>query len=122
MSSAAGIPFRAWLSRLTARCELNPSEVRQLMEGIRDGGIGDVEMAALLIAWRMKGETAGEIATAAATLRDSMVRLDLSLPNLLDTCGTGGDGTGTFNISTAAALVAAGAGVPIVKHGNRAVS
>jgi anthranilate phosphoribosyltransferase len=70
----------------------------------------------------MKGESAAEIAAAALVLREQMVRLVPVSGPVLDTCGTGGDESGTFNISTAAALVAAGAGVPVVKHGNRAVS
>ena len=70
----------------------------------------------------MKGETAAEIAAAVEVLRGAMIRLEPPARPVLDTCGTGGDGTGTFNISTAAALVVAGTGVPVVKHGNRSVS
>src|SRR5262245_3619863 len=86
------------------------------------GHWSEAETAAVLVALRMKGETAIEIAAAAAVLRQHMVRLEAGRDGVLDTCGTGGDGAGTFNISTAAALVAAGAGVPVVKHGNRAAS
>jgi anthranilate phosphoribosyltransferase len=70
----------------------------------------------------MKGETAPELAAAAGVLRQMMTPFDAGREDLLDTCGTGGDDSGTFNISTAAAIVAAGTGVPVVKHGNRAVS
>jgi anthranilate phosphoribosyltransferase len=70
----------------------------------------------------MKGETGSELAVAAGVMREHMVRLETSPHQVLDTCGTGGDGAGTFNISTATALVAAAAGVRVVKHGNRAVS
>lgn len=86
------------------------------------GSCAEPEAAALLIALRMKGETAAELAAAAAVLREHMIRLETGGANVLDTSGTGGDGSGTFNISTVAALIAAGAGVPVVKHGNRAVS
>jgi anthranilate phosphoribosyltransferase len=97
----------------------------RLTEAIRDlvaGRVDEARGAAFLTALRMKGETADEIAAAALVLREQMVRLVPVSGPVLDTCGTGGDDSGTFNISTAAALVACGAGVPIVKHGNRAVS
>src|SRR5260370_686023 len=92
--------------------------IREMMAGMWD----KARIAAFLTALRNKGETGEEIAAAASVLRENMVRLDVGGMEVLDTCGTGGDGSGTFNISTAAALVAAGAGVPVVKHGNRAAS
>jgi anthranilate phosphoribosyltransferase len=96
--------------------------MRSLMQEMIAGRLEDVETAALLAALRTKGETAEEIAAAAAVLREHMVRLETGQDDVLDTCGTGGDNTGTFNISTATALVTAACGVPVVKHGNRAVS
>lgn len=96
--------------------------MRGLMEDLISARCTEAEAAALLIGLRMKGETCGEIASAAGVLREHMIRLDTGRTDALDTSGTGGDGSGTFNISTAAALVAAAAGVPVVKHGNRAVS
>src|SRR5438309_8249133 len=96
--------------------------MRALVGALVRGEVGDAEAAALLVALRLKGETSGELAAAAQVLREHMVRWDPGREDVLDTCGTGGDGTGTFNISTATALVVAGAGVPVVKHGNRSVS
>jgi anthranilate phosphoribosyltransferase len=109
------------LTALTERRDLDAAQMRTLMREVVGGRCGEAETAALLVALRMKGETAVELAAAAAVLREHMVRLETGLP-VLDTCGTGGDASGTFNISTATALVVAGAGVPVVKHGNRAAS
>jgi anthranilate phosphoribosyltransferase len=87
---------------------------------IMRGEASPVQIAALLMGLRAKGETADEVAGAALALRCAMTRLDIPDPDVLvDTCGTGGGGIGTLNVSTAAALVAAGAGVPVAKHGNR---
>jgi len=87
-----------------------------------DGAWDEMQSAAFLLALRMKGENAEELGAAAQCVRNRMTRLFPKTAEVLDTCGTGGDGSGTFNISTAAAIVAAAAGVPVVKHGNRAVS
>ncbi|TMQ34460.1 MAG: anthranilate phosphoribosyltransferase [Planctomycetota bacterium] len=114
--------FVETLSRLIDRQALRDEQVRLIFEHMMSGQCGDLEAASLLAALRTKGETAEEIAAAARVLRDHMVRFETGRSDVLDTCGTGGDGTGTFNISTATALVVAGAGVPVVKHGNRAAS
>jgi anthranilate phosphoribosyltransferase len=106
-----------------AQCrELTHLQMRSLMQSMLAGGCSDGETADVLIALRRKGETAREIAAAAAVVRERMLRWDTGRDFVLDTCGTGGDGAGTFNISTATALVVAGAGVPVVKHGNRGIS
>jgi anthranilate phosphoribosyltransferase len=114
--------FAETLTALVDRRDLSEGRMRAVMQDVMAGRCGEAEIAALLVALRMKGETAAELAAAAAVLREHMVRLDTGRDDVLDTCGTGGDGSRTFNISTAVALVAAGAGVPVVKHGNRAAS
>jgi anthranilate phosphoribosyltransferase len=113
--------FAEALATLTERRDLADEQMRAVMQELMAGRFDEAEAAALLIALRMKGETATEIAAAASVLRQHMVRLEIGT-EVLDTCGTGGDGIGTFNISTATALVVAAAGVPVVKHGNRSVS
>ncbi len=111
------------ISRLIERKDLPPEEAGQVMGAIMDGSTTPSQIGAFLAALRMKGETPEEIAAFARVMRRHAVTVAPSTGKILvDTCGTGGDGTHTFNISTAAALVAAGAGIPVVKHGNRSVS
>lgn len=94
----------------------------QVMGEIMDGGATPAQIAALITALRMKGETTDEIAGLATAMRARAEAIRPRVPFLVDTCGTGGDGAGTFNISTVAAFVVAGAGAYVAKHGNRAVS
>lgn len=122
MSRPNAPSFADVLAGLVARRDLAPAEMEPLVEAMVGGALDELETATLLVALRMKGERAAEIAAAAAVLRRHMLAFDTGRDDILDTCGTGGDDSGTFNISTATALVAAGAGVPVVKHGNRAVS
>jgi anthranilate phosphoribosyltransferase len=110
------------LSALVARRELTGAQTRAAMTALVEGHASEAEAAAFLVALRMKGETAGDIAAAAQVLREHMVCWDPGPRDVLDTCGTGGDGASTFNISTATAFVVAAAGVPVVKHGNRSAS
>jgi anthranilate phosphoribosyltransferase len=113
---------RKALARLVAGESLLREEVEDLFGQLMDGAVSDPIKAGLLVALRMKGESVGEIAGAAAAMRSRAIPIPHHREGVVDTCGTGGDGRGTFNISTAAALVAAGAGVPVAKHGNRSVS
>jgi len=113
---------RAALKRVTSGLALTRSEMRGLIGNLMDGELSQPVQAALLAALATKGETSDEIAGAAEALRSRVHYVEHSFDDAVDTCGTGGDGKGTFNISTAAALVASAAGIPIAKHGNRSVS
>src|SRR6185295_10242816 len=108
--------------RLAAGEHLTREETEELFGQLMDGAVSDPIKAALLVALRMKGESVAEIAGAATAMRRRAIPIPHHRERVVDTCGTGGDGRGTFNISTAAALVAAAAGVPVAKHGNRSVS
>ncbi|MBN1578377.1 MAG: anthranilate phosphoribosyltransferase [Chitinispirillaceae bacterium] len=103
--------------------DLSVSEAVEVFNEIMSGGATDAQIAALIVGLRMKGEAAGEITGAASVMREKALRIEpQNREFLVDTCGTGGDGADTFNISTAAALVAAAAGARVAKHGNRRVS
>ncbi len=103
--------------------DLVPGEAAKVMNEIMEGKATPAQIGGFLTALRVKGETPEEIAAFARVMRNHAISIKPRVPGtLVDTCGTGGDGAQTFNISTAAAFVAAGAGVPVVKHGNRGVS
>jgi len=110
------------LERVVSGETLGQGEMGQVIRSIVSGGENELQIAALLAALRTRGETVDEISGAAAAMRELAVRLPRAPARAVDTAGTGGDGADTFNISTVAALVVAGAGVPVCKHGNRAAS
>jgi anthranilate phosphoribosyltransferase len=112
------LPF---LQRVTAAENLSSQDAHSAMSVILDGAATDPLLAAFLIALKMKGETASELAGFARAMRERCIFVDCG-ENVIDTCGTGGSGDGTFNISTIAALVMAGAGARVAKHGNRSIS
>ncbi len=115
--------FSLLLNRILERHDLEHEQMLMLMHAIMSGELTPAQIAAALIALRTKGESVTEIAAAAQVMRELSTKVPLDdLPDLLDTCGTGGDGAHTFNISTASALVAAAAGVKVAKHGGRSVS
>ena len=114
--------FKALLEKLIAGQALDATEMETTMDALMEGQLTPVQVGAFLTALRIKGETTTEIAAAARSLRRHATRIDAGPPPVVDTCGTGGDRAGTFNISTTAAFIAAGAGVKIAKHGNRSVS
>ena len=101
---------------------LDRSAMQAVMQSIMTGEATDAQIGGLLIALRIKGETIDEITAAAEVMASLASHVELDLPNLIDIVGTGGDGTSTFNVSTAASFVAAGAGATVAKHGNRSVS
>jgi anthranilate phosphoribosyltransferase len=112
----------AAIGKLVEQQHLTEDEAAQAMRQIMEGSATPAQIAAFLIALRIKGETIEEITGCARVMREKATPIRAPYPNVIDTCGTGGDGAQTFNISTTAAFVVAGAGVPVAKHGNRSVS
>jgi anthranilate phosphoribosyltransferase len=109
------------LGRLIAGESLTAAEMEEVIARIMSGEVAPVQIAGLLVALRQKGESVDELAGAARAMRRFAEKVPTRQP-VVDTCGTGGDASGTFNISTTAALIAAGAGLRVAKHGNRAMS
>ena len=107
---------------VTERRDLNATEMTEVMRTIMTGGASQAQIGGFLVGLRMKGETVDEIAAAAQVMRELVSRVEISGPHLVDTCGTGGDARGTFNVSTCCAFVTAAAGAQVAKHGNRSVS
>src|SRR5688572_3480175 len=97
-------------------------EARSAMQEIMGGEATQAQIGAYLMGLRLKGETVDEIAGSASAMREAANHAPVTVPNVVDTCGTGGDGAHTFNISTTVAFVVAGSGIPVAKHGNRSVS
>ncbi len=114
--------IRESIAKLADRKDLTVQEAQDVMEEIMTGEATPSQMGAFLMGLRMKGETAAEITGCARAMRAHVTKVTPKASPLLDTCGTGGDGACTFNVSTAVAFVIAGAGVPVAKHGNRSVS
>lgn len=102
--------------------DLAAEQMEALMRSIMAGEVEPAMLKMLLVAWRDKGEAVSEIVGAARAMRACSIRIQVDARCVLDTCGTGGDGSGTFNVSTAVAVVAAASGITVAKHGNRAVS
>jgi anthranilate phosphoribosyltransferase len=110
------------IARVVQRENLSEEEMVSLMDQVMSGAATPSQIAALITALRMKGETVQELTGAVRVMREKVDRVYVSDPRVVDTCGTGGDQKGTFNVSTTAAFVVAGAGVSVAKHGNRSVS
>jgi len=114
--------FRENLKKIIERKDLSETEMSRMITDIFSGEITDAQVGAFMAALATKGETFEELAGAASAMRKKARRVQTSAKTVVDTCGTGGDGAKTFNISTTAAFVVAGCGVTVAKHGNRSVS
>jgi anthranilate phosphoribosyltransferase len=114
--------MKAHIEKCLSGEHLTVAEASNALDTIMTGQATDSQIAGLLIALRAKGETVNELVGFARTMREHSVKVRIEDPDAVDLCGTGGDGSGTFNISTVASFVAAGAGVTVAKHGNRSVS
>ncbi|HEB72393.1 MAG TPA: anthranilate phosphoribosyltransferase [Nitrospirae bacterium] len=116
------MPIKNAISKVIEGASLTKDEMVAVMEQIMTGAASDAQIGSFLTALRIKGETIDEITGAVIVMREKALSVDAGEGPVVDTCGTGGDGVNTFNISTTSAFVTAGAGLTVAKHGNRAVS
>jgi anthranilate phosphoribosyltransferase len=114
--------FSAWLEKLQRHEDLTADEAAEAMGRIMDGVAAPAQIAGLMVSLRLKGERPNEIVGFARAMRQRAVPLSRAFTGVFDTCGTGGDGSGTFNVSSIVAIVVSACGVPVAKHGNRSVS
>ena len=114
--------FKDHLATIISRKDLTQAQMAEMMSEIFDGKTSDAQVGAMMAALATKGETVEELAGAARAMRKKAHRIQVATSPVVDTCGTGGDGLKTFNISTTTAFVVAGCGVTVAKHGNRSVS
>ncbi|MCD6416248.1 MAG: anthranilate phosphoribosyltransferase [Planctomycetes bacterium] len=114
--------MKDYIATLVRGEDLSREQANDAMSIIMSGGATEAQIAGFLVALRIKGETVDEITGCALAMREAATHIDVGEMDVIDTCGTGGTRKGTFNISTASAIVAAGAGVPVAKHGNRGAS
>lgn len=114
--------IKALIDQLLSKEDLSPAQMQRSLRQILSGAVDTADIIAFLTALNNKGETVAELVSAVNVMLEFVQPIIIDRPNILDTCGTGGDQAGTFNISTISALVASGAGVTVAKHGNRAVS
>src|SRR4030067_1991828 len=114
--------MKKYIEKLLDKENLTIEESYTTMNLIMSGSVDNSNLAGFLIALKAKGESPEEVAGFAKAMRDNCIKINSSGNNVIDVCGTGGDNSGTFNISTAVAFVAAGAGVKVAKHGNRSIS
>ena len=114
--------MKQYLEKLVQRQDLTAEEMRRAAQTLFSEEVTDSEIAAFMIGLKSKGETAEEIASLAKVMREQAKIVETNSLNVMDNCGTGGDGSQSFNISTTSAFVLAGAGVKVAKHGNRSIS
>lgn len=114
--------FTEYIEKISISENLTSEQAKEAMKQILSGQVSSEEISAFLMGMRMKGESIEELTSFVKVMRDSSIPVEVDTSNAVDLCGTGGDKSGTFNISTAAMFVVAGAGIPVLKHGNRSVS